>query len=127
MQSGGLPLTADGSSTVAILLSVIALIWQSIQFFLTRSSDAKNRQFEAYHRLVKELVQPSENGKTYVDRQCAALFELRRFKDYKDVTVRILVGLRDDWRKDPNLTTRLAREIDLTLDSLLGVSPTTPK
>jgi hypothetical protein len=115
-------LAAYSSSTIAILLSAIALIWQSVQFFLTRSSDAKNRQFDAYHRLVKELVQPSEDGKTYVDRQCAAVFELRRFKDYQDVTFRILSGLRDDWRKEGVLHPRLAKELELTLDSFAGTS-----
>jgi len=96
---------------------MIALIWQSVQFFLTRSSDAKNRQFDAYHRLVKELVQPSETGKTYVDRQCAAVFELRRFKNYEELTVRILMGLRDDWRTSGSFHPRLAKELELTLDS----------
>jgi hypothetical protein len=114
--------TADSSSIFAILLSLSALIWQSIQFFLTRSGDAKNRQFEAYHRLIKELVQPSEDGHTYLDRQCAAVFELRRFKDYKEVTIRILTGLRDQWQGDGTLPSRLAKEIELTLNSLSGRS-----
>lgn len=105
------------SSLIAVSISLIALIWQSVQFFVIRSSDAKNRQFEAYHRLIKELVQPSENGKTYVDRQCAAVFELRRFKDYEDVTIRILTGLRVDWQSPGPLHPRLAKELDLTLDS----------
>ena len=51
-----------------------ALLWQIVQFTVTHSNDARNRQFEAYHRLIKELVKP-EDGKTYVDRQCAAMFE----------------------------------------------------
>jgi len=47
----------------------------------------------------------------------AVVFELRRFKDYKEVTIRILTELRDDWRKS-GLHPRLATELDLTLDSL---------
>lgn len=100
------------------MLSMAALGWQAVQFFLTRSSDAKNRRFDAYHRLIKEIVQPSENGHTYVDRQCAAVFELRRFKDYRDVTVRILSGLEDDWRTGGVLHPRLARELRLALAAL---------
>ena len=107
------------SSNLAILLSVVALVWQSTQFFLTRSSDARNRQFEAYHRLIKELVQPSEGGNTYVDRQCAVVFELRRFKDYRPVTIRILCGLREEWQAKGNLHPRLAKELELTINTLM--------
>ena len=110
------------TASFAILLSAITLIWQSVQFFLTRSSDAKNRQFDAYHRLIKELVQPSETGKTYVDRQCAAVFELRRFKDYEELTIRILTGLRDDWRTSNSVHPRLAKELELALDSFSKTS-----
>jgi len=60
---------------LAIVLAMVALLWQFIQFIITHNNDAKNRQFKAYHRLIKELVKP-EDGATYVDRQCAAIFEL---------------------------------------------------
>jgi hypothetical protein len=108
----------DSPSTLAILISLIALVSQSVQFLLSRSADAKNRQFEAYHRLIKELVQPSENGNTYVDRQCAAVYELRRFNNYKDLTVRILTGLRDGWTAAGTIHPRLATELELTLKFL---------
>ncbi|HEY0795645.1 MAG TPA: hypothetical protein VGD64_07670 [Acidisarcina sp.] len=85
---------------------------------MTRASDAKNREFEAYHRLIKELVQPSEDGKTYVDRQCAAVFELGRFKHYTELTMRILTGLRDKWQIEQTLDSRIAEEIKLTLAHL---------
>ena len=104
-------------AAVALLLSVVALAWQTAQFAITHNSDARNRQFEAYHRLIKELVKP-EDGCTYVDRQCAAVFELVRFKRYRPVTSRILAGLREDWRNDRSFHPRLAAELDIALDAL---------
>lgn len=101
---------------IAIMLAVVALLWQFVQFIITHTNDAKNRQFEAYHRLIKELVQPSEDGATYVDRQCAAVFELVRFRRYRPLTVRILGGLQNDWKA--NLHPRLAKEFDLALSRL---------
>jgi hypothetical protein len=85
-----------------------------IQFVVTHTNDARNRQFEAYHRLIKELVKP-ENGQTHIDRQCAVVFELVRFKRYRPLTIRILRGLQDDWKNNPNFHPRLASEIDRAL------------
>jgi hypothetical protein len=103
---------------VAIVISVGSLVWQGAQFLLTRTTDARNREFEAYHRLIKELVQPSEGPCTYVDRQCAAVFELRRFGHYRELTLRLLLGLRDDWQRANNLHSRLAKELELTISKL---------
>ncbi|MBV9762857.1 MAG: hypothetical protein JO340_20020 [Acidobacteriaceae bacterium] len=75
------------------------------------------RQFEIYHRLIKELVEPNDKG-TYIDRQCAVVFELRRFKNYQQLTVRILEGLRHDWKDVPQFHARLKKEIDLALNDL---------
>ena len=103
--------------SIAIVLAAVAFISQVIQFFITHTNDAKNRQFKAYHRLIKELVKP-ENGATYVDRQCAVVFELVRFKSYRPVTIRILKGLQDDWKNDPKYLPRLAKEIEIALQRM---------
>jgi hypothetical protein len=111
----------EHQAAIAIVLSVAALSWQFVQFVITHNSDAKTRQFEAYHRLIKELVKP-EDGSTYVDRQCAAIFELVRFKQYRPLTIRILSGLREDWRHHENFHARLATELDIALAALGGQS-----
>jgi hypothetical protein len=96
----------------------VTLLWQMVQFLSNKNTEAKNRQFETYHRLIKELVEPSDKGPLYVDRQCAVVFELRRFKPYRQLTVRTLEGLREDWKDHPNFHHRLDDEITLTLDYL---------
>jgi hypothetical protein len=41
------------------------------------------KEFEDYHNLIRELVQPeNEKGEMYLDRQTAIIFELRHFKRY---------------------------------------------
>ena len=55
-------------TSVAITALIVAtvpvgtLLWQVVQFLTSKNTEAKNRQFETYHRLVKELVEPSEKG-----------------------------------------------------------------
>ena len=105
----------DHQPSIAIVLAVAALLWQFIQFVITHNSDAKTRHFEAYHRLIKELVKP-EDGNTYVDRQCAAVYELARFRQYRELSKRILSGLREEWGQ--NLHPRLAKELDIALNEL---------
>ncbi len=61
------------------------------QFFLIRERESATKQFEAFHRLVKELVEPDEKTNVlYVDRQAAIAFELRHFPRYHAFTLRRL-------------------------------------
>ena len=109
-------------STNAVALSTIgtaiAFAWSVIQFVLVRMRDEKHREFEIYHRLIKELVTPdSESKVTWIDRQTAVLFELRRFKRYHELTLRTLLGLREQWSKNNDSTyPRLLEELDLTVE-----------
>jgi hypothetical protein len=99
-------------------------IWSAIQFFLGRRQDRQTREFEAFHRLIKELVEPDErSGATWVDRQVAVVFELRHFPRYFEVTYRILAGLREAWGQHQGNTTRLLEEMDRTLSYIRKQKP----
>jgi hypothetical protein len=100
---------------IAGITAALSLLWQIVQFFVNKNTEAKSRQFEIYHRLIKELVEPGEKGATYTDRQCAVVFELRHFRRYRELTARILEGLKQDWKDNPQFHPRLQREINLTL------------
>ena len=52
----------------------------------------------------------------YIDRQTAAVYELRFYRRYYEHSLRMLAGLRDKWGKDPNQFPRIIEETDLTLD-----------
>jgi hypothetical protein len=102
-------------------------IWSAIQFILGRSKEQRTHEFEAFHRLVKELVEPDEkSGVKWVDRQVAVVFELRHFSRYFEVTERILTGLRESWGQLQGPASRLTEELDLTLSYIRKRKPNKP-
>jgi hypothetical protein len=64
-----------------------------------------------YHTLIRDFVPPP----TMLDRQVATAYELRNFRDYYDVTDRILRALRAQWGAQPQQDARLLSEMDRTL------------
>lgn len=82
-----------------------------------RKAEAAERQFQAFHKLVKELVSPDPaDGVTWIDRQSAVAFELRHFPLYYEFTECMLGGLRTKGAADPNFQwPGLIEEIGLTL------------
>jgi hypothetical protein len=110
----------SNAAALGVLGAAITFVWSAIQFILVRRKEQQAREFQAFHRLIKELVSPDDTNKfIWIDRQMAVVFELRHFNRYYDVTVRILSGLREKWSADPEFRwTRLTEEIDLTLEHI---------
>lgn len=78
-------------SALSALGGAIAFLWTVYQFFLVRNRESATKEFETFHKLVKELVEPDEKTKVlYIDRQAAIAFELRHFTRYHDFTLRML-------------------------------------
>ncbi|GAA3939867.1 hypothetical protein [Hymenobacter algoricola] len=99
--------------------AAIAFVWTIIQFVAVRTREAQNREFEVFHRLIKELVEPpTPDGALYVDRQCAIIYELRFFSRYHPVTKRTLLGLQVKWGELEGKYERLLDEISTTLKYL---------
>ena len=107
------------TTALSVFGAAVAFIWSVAQFLVQRRRESRERQFEMYHRLVKELVSPDYAGGTmWIDRQAAVVFELRHFPRYYEYTERMLKGMRDWLSKDKQDETRARRlleEIDLTL------------
>lgn len=105
------------SAALAIIGASIAFAWSLIQWIATRNREQRIHEFEAYHRLIKELVSPDPTtGSTWIDRQAAVVFELRHFPRYYEFSERALGNLRSKWSADPNFTwPYLLEEIDRTL------------
>ena len=81
-------------SAISAIFALLAFGWPIFQFFSTRKREAENRQFELFHKLVKELVEPdAPDIPKRIDRQAAVIFELRHFKRYYEFTLRLLGGL----------------------------------
>lgn len=107
------PAVTAVSSIITAFFIVLGgiLAWRKFAEYL------KERNFVHYHLLIKGLVD-LEEGKHAMreDRQVAVIFELQNYPSYREVTTRILEGLKEneDWQKHP----KLIKEINNTLESL---------
>ena len=103
-------ITAAGTA-----LAFVVGLWK---YLGERSESHRWKEFEVYHKLVQELVEPAEPDKPmFIDRQAAVVYELAQFKRYRPCTLRMLRGLRDEWSQGASQI-RLIKEIDAAIDSL---------
>lgn len=103
------------SIIVAIIACVGGAIWPLWSYVLQRKKEHQLKEFENYHKLMKELVQPEfENSGMYVDRQTAILFEFRHLKRYYPISYRTIIGLKEKWDV-PGQFPRLMDECNRTI------------
>lgn len=103
-------------TTFSAIGAAVAFIWSVFQFFSVRAREARIREFETFHRLIKDLVEPSSGtARLYLDRQCAVLFELRFFPRYFPFTLRTLLGLKHQWKKSEAQNPRIFEELEITV------------
>ena len=103
-------------TALGALGAAIAFIWSVVQFFSVRGREARSREFETFHKLIKELVEPpSEGASLYIDRQCAVIYELRFFPCYYPFSRRTLLGLQEKWTLTASHFPRILQELQLTL------------
>lgn len=109
---------ASNAPALSILGAIAAFAWPVFQFVAVRRKEQEIHEFEAFHRIMKELVSPDGGTQsTWVDRQIAAAFELRNFRRYDEVILRILPALRDHWGTESRMA-RVVAEIGLTVDHI---------
>ncbi|MCX7099371.1 MAG: hypothetical protein NTV43_15860 [Methylococcales bacterium] len=108
---------------VSIITAALTSIWTVYEHFDAKRKERDWQEFESYHKLIKELVEPDkETGFIMLDRQIAVVFELRHFKRYYPVTSRIIKGLLDKHSSHEisEPTKRLIEEMKLTLQAING-------
>ena len=104
---------------LGVIGAAIAFAFGLYKFQVERQTALFWKEFEVYHKLVKELVEPpSETGALYVDRQAAIIYEMRNFKRYYPYTLRMLEGLYQKWSSVPNQFPRLLDELRLTIEHI---------
>ena len=109
------------SALAVIIPSLIVLIVSSVKYTKARRNRLRQQRFINYHRLVSWLVEGREEQSIIrLDSQIAVAYELRNYREYKEVTIRILKGLRKYWTKtsDKPDIDRLIEEIEYTLADL---------
>lgn len=78
-------------------LTAIGAISQNIY---TQYSKNKQQRFENYHNLIEKINTPKNGSEDiYIQVQSAALFELRNYKEYRDISKQILLfwSKKDDY------------------------------
>ena len=111
----------ENSDQIGIFLAIIPIVWASIQYLWSKRTELKHRQFETYHALIKSLVQREDKDQPMMlDRQIAIIFELRNFKEYYPVSLRILKGLKESWKEygPVEKRNRLHEELDLAIEHI---------
>ena len=103
---------------IAATVSLAVIAFQANRYMSTRQADQRQREFENYHQLVRDLAQGGETVR--IAAQKAIIYELRNYPRYADISIRILISLQDEWRADDK--TRLLEEIDLTVADLKKVA-----
>jgi hypothetical protein len=104
-------------AAIPIIISFIAGAYAAVQYIIVRKAEMFQRRFENYHELISWLVHGRGQGGIKLDNQIACVYELRSFKTYKEVSIRILEGLKKTWSNVP-ADKRLLDEIDITLEEL---------
>ncbi|WOK08790.1 hypothetical protein RT717_09095 [Imperialibacter roseus] len=103
---------------IAVATSAISGIWTVYQYIEAKKREQNLKEFENYHKLIKELVQPDDSNAIYEDRQAAIIFELTHFKRYYAFSYRTMLGLREKWGQVPNQYPRLIDELDRSIKFL---------
>lgn len=79
---------------VALLLAAITGAYALVKFLMIRKREQHRHEFDAFHSLIKQLVQGDEKGEIKLDRQLAVVYELANFQRYFPITQRILNNFR---------------------------------
>lgn len=59
---------SSNTAALGIMGAAVAFIWSTTQQMVQRKAEAREREFQNFHKLVKELVSPdSESGTTWID------------------------------------------------------------
>lgn len=106
---------------IPIVVAVVAALSPLLTFALSiyrnaqdRRDIIRQRQYEQYHKLIGDLA---SNARGFVDSQIAIAFELRYFRRYRKVTIRIFEGLIELWGKEEKAK-RLIKEMQTTIKAL---------
>jgi hypothetical protein len=111
----------DNGTALGVILALIPIAWAAIQYIIIKKAEDRRVRFTTFHNLIKLLVErENPNEPMRLDRQIAIIYELRDFKHYFPVTLRILKGLKSDWDSygPPDKRKRLMEELDLAIEHI---------
>lgn len=121
--SDALNVAAQWATIGAFLVAAVSLLViavQAWQYMELRRDEQKQCNFENYHRLIREVTAGKPGDSTpFAACQMAAVFELRNYLEYKEISRRVLEELALAWGQSENSAViALLNEVDLTLTVL---------
>jgi hypothetical protein len=82
---------SSNTAGLGILGAAVAFIVSTIQQIIQRRAEAREREFQAFPKLVRDLVAPHQPGGAQgMPAQAAIIFEQRHFRRYYEFTQRLL-------------------------------------
>lgn len=105
---------ATVGALIPAVVSLGVIAFQVRRYMAVRDADLRQREFENYHRLIRDLAQGGQEIR--IASQTAIIYELRNYPKYADVTLRILKSLKNEFESAGR--TRLSEEMTLTLHFL---------
>jgi len=108
----------DYVKSLGLLSAFIVFIFSVYRYWHEKMTEIRWKEFEVYHKLIKELVEPDKGEPLYIDRQAAIIYELRNFKRYYEYSLRMLVGLEKKWGSSDKTFPRLLDEIRIAINFL---------
>jgi len=103
----------------SIVVPLVALTFSAYHYLRTRSAELKQKRFKNYHNLINELVGAVKGEELKLDSQIAKIYELRNYREYREVSIRILEGLKRKWKNEnKDDIKRLLDEIAISLPKL---------
>ena len=109
----------DNAGILSLIFVVIPLTFSAWRYLRLKRQELRAERFRTYHELIKQLVEREESDKPkMLDRQLAVVFELHRFPEYFEPSLRILRGLRENWSESygpEDKRSRLLEEMDTTI------------
>jgi hypothetical protein len=112
----------DNAGSLSLILGILTIGWAVWRYLALKRQELRSERFTVYHTLIKQLVEQEEKDRPkMLDRQLAVVFELQRFPEYYEPSLRILKGLRELWGKvgqANDIQNRLLDEMDATIGKI---------
>jgi hypothetical protein len=102
---------------IGLVIAAIPIVWGILQYLLQKRTELKDARFETYHKVIQRIVESEDPGRSVkLDRQLASIFELRKFPEYYEPSIRIIDGLKLSWASHEGTPlVRIREEMDATL------------
>jgi len=102
---------------VTVIFVGIPLAFSACRYTKVRRSEQRQLRFENYHELIHRLTAGYPGEQPWVQCQVATAYELRNYREYREVSIRILENMQLNW-KDKEHMQPVVKEISITLPLL---------